>query len=213
MAPGWLTPARGGVALAGIVLSRSSTAPAGSARAWISGAWPIRGEAAMQRFWLDDFFARSTASAPRFSRIVGWIDRYIVDGILNVLSAWTLTAGDRLRRIQTGQAQDYVYGIALGVLLLMVWMRWPRERVGLPVPVLSIITWSPFVGALLIMFLARHRPLLVRWLALIGAARAARAVDRALRGLRPRRGGLPVRRGHAAGAVARHQLPAWRSTA
>ena len=36
------------------------------------------------------------------------------------------TAGDRLRRIQTGQAQDYVYGVALGVLVLMVWMRWPR---------------------------------------------------------------------------------------
>ena len=35
-------------------------------------------------------------------------------------------AGDRLRRIQTGQAQDYVYGIALGVLVLMVWMRWPK---------------------------------------------------------------------------------------
>ena len=32
---------------------------------------------------------------------------------------------------------------------------------------LSIITWSPFVGAVLIMFLARHRPLLVRWLALV----------------------------------------------
>ena len=54
------------------------------------------------------------------------MDRYFVDGILNVLSAWTLTAGDRLRRIQTGQAQDYLYGIALGVLLLMVWMRWPK---------------------------------------------------------------------------------------
>jgi hypothetical protein len=54
------------------------------------------------------------------------VDRYIVDGILNALSAWTLTAGDRLRRIQTGQAQDYLYGIALGVLLLMVWMRWPK---------------------------------------------------------------------------------------
>jgi NADH-quinone oxidoreductase subunit M len=32
-------------------------------------------------------------------------------------------------------------------------------------PVLSIITWAPFVGAVLIMFTARHRPLLVRWLA------------------------------------------------
>ena len=59
-----------------------------------------------------------------FSRIVGWIDRYLVDGVLNVLSAWTLDAGDRLRRIQTGQPQDYVYGVAVGVLLLLVWFHW-----------------------------------------------------------------------------------------
>jgi NADH-quinone oxidoreductase subunit M len=34
-------------------------------------------------------------------------------------------------------------------------------------PLLSIITWAPFVGAVLIMFTARHRPLLVRWIAAI----------------------------------------------
>jgi NADH-quinone oxidoreductase subunit M len=37
-------------------------------------------------------------------------------------------------------------------------------------PVLSIITWSPFVAALVIMALARHRPALVRWTAAGGAA-------------------------------------------
>ena len=37
----------------------------------------------------------------------------------------------------------------------------------IPFPVLSIITWSPFVGAVLIMFLARHRPLAVRLIALV----------------------------------------------
>jgi NADH-quinone oxidoreductase subunit M len=37
-------------------------------------------------------------------------------------------------------------------------------------PTLSVITWAPFVGAVLIMFLARHRPLLVRWIALVSAA-------------------------------------------
>jgi NADH-quinone oxidoreductase subunit M len=39
-----------------------------------------------------------------------------------------------------------------------------------PVPVLSIITWSPFVGAVLIMFLARHHPLAVRCIALATTA-------------------------------------------
>ena len=40
----------------------------------------------------------------------------------------------------------------------------------IPFPVLSIITWSPFVGAVLIMFLARHRPLAVRLIALVTTA-------------------------------------------
>jgi NADH-quinone oxidoreductase subunit M len=43
-------------------------------------------------------------------------------------------------------------------------------------PVLSIITWAPFVGAVLIMFLARHRPLLVRWLA-VGSTGVALALS------------------------------------
>ena len=49
------------------------------------------------------------------------MDRYIVDGVLNVVSAATLRAGDAARRLQTGKPQDYVYGVAFGVLLLLVW--------------------------------------------------------------------------------------------
>ncbi len=59
-----------------------------------------------------------------FSRLIGWIDRYIVDGVLNLLSAATGRGGDLLRRLQTGHAQDYVYGVAFGVLLLFVWVQW-----------------------------------------------------------------------------------------
>jgi NADH-quinone oxidoreductase subunit L len=60
------------------------------------------------------------------SRLIGWIDRYLVDGLVNVWSAWTLRGGDLLRRIQSGQAQDYVYGVAFGVLLLFVVGQWLR---------------------------------------------------------------------------------------
>jgi NADH-quinone oxidoreductase subunit M len=38
------------------------------------------------------------------------------------------------------------------------------------VPLLSVMTWAPFVSALLIMFTARRRPLLVRWISVAGAA-------------------------------------------
>ena len=51
------------------------------------------------------------------------IDRYVVDGILNALSAWTLTAGDDVRMIQSGRAQDYVYGVAVGLVVLLIWVQ------------------------------------------------------------------------------------------
>jgi NADH-quinone oxidoreductase subunit M len=38
------------------------------------------------------------------------------------------------------------------------------------IPLLSVMTWAPFVSAIIIMFTARHRPLLVRWTAAIGTA-------------------------------------------
>src|SRR6266581_3933523 len=111
-----------GIALAYLVYQRRAIS-AGTLAAVFA---PVR-IAAERRFWLDDLFAGIYRRILlRFSLIVGWVDRYLVDGVLNVLSAWTLMAGDRLRRIQTGQPQDYVYGIALGVIALLVWIRWPR---------------------------------------------------------------------------------------
>jgi NADH-quinone oxidoreductase subunit L len=124
---GWLTPtaivvAFAGIALAYLVYQRRAISADALARAFA----PIRA-AALRRFWIDDVFSFIYRGLMLgLAKVVGWVDRYFVDGILNVLSAWTLTAGDSLRRLQSGRAQDYVYGIALGVLLLLVWVRWPR---------------------------------------------------------------------------------------
>ena len=124
-APGWLTPAAVGVALAGIGLAwltyqRGAINPASLASAF----GPIR-QAALAKFWIDDLFEGVVAAGTlAFSRLIGWIDRYLVDGVLNVVSAWTVTTGDEMRTIQTGRAQDYVYGLAVGLLLLLVWARW-----------------------------------------------------------------------------------------
>jgi len=123
--PGWLMPAAVGTAVAGILLAwltyqRQVINPGRLAAAF----GPIR-YAAINRFWIDDIFEGIyNAVLLGFSRIVGWLDRYIVDGVLNVLSSWTLTSGDDLRTLQTGRVQDYVYGVAVGLLILLIWARW-----------------------------------------------------------------------------------------
>jgi NADH-quinone oxidoreductase subunit L len=122
--PAWLTPGAVGVALAGILLAWLTYQRRAIDAASLAGLFgPIR-RSALAKFWIDDLFEIFYGvGLLGFSRIVGWVDRYLVDGVLNVMSAWTLSAGDQLRRIQTGRAQDYAYGVAVGILILVVLMQ------------------------------------------------------------------------------------------
>jgi len=52
------------------------------------------------------------------SHVVGWIDRYLIDGVVNFVTWLTYAIAGRLRRTQTGRAQDALYAVAIGVLLL-----------------------------------------------------------------------------------------------
>jgi NADH-quinone oxidoreductase subunit L len=123
--PGWLPAFSLVLAGAGIVLAYLMYQRQAIDAARVSAALAPIDWAARRRYGLDALFAGVYQFVLlAFSRLIGWLDRYIVDGILNVLSAWTLRAGDRLRRLQTGQPQDYVYGVALGVLMLFVLAQW-----------------------------------------------------------------------------------------
>jgi NADH-quinone oxidoreductase subunit L len=123
LAPVWLTPlavtaAVAGIALAWLTYQRGTI----SATALAAPFAPVR-RAAIARFWVDDIFVSLYRGALLgIARAVGWFDRYVVDGILNVVSAWTLDAGDTLRQLQTGRVQDYVYGIGVGLLLVVLWL-------------------------------------------------------------------------------------------
>ena len=121
--PVWLTPVAVAVALSGILLAwLTYERRVVSADALATAFGPIR-RAALAKFWLDDIYlALYRYVLLTFSRAIGWIDRYLVDGVLNVISAWTVDGGDRLRRMQTGKVQDYVWAVGLGLLALMAWM-------------------------------------------------------------------------------------------
>jgi NADH-quinone oxidoreductase subunit L len=124
--PGWLTPlsvglALGGIAFAWLTYQRGVVSPDR-----LRAAFGSLATAADRGYGLDALYgAAYRAVVLGLAVLVGWIDRYLVDGIVNVASAWTLRAGAALRLMQTGRAQDYLYGVAAGFLFLaLLWGAW-----------------------------------------------------------------------------------------
>jgi NADH-quinone oxidoreductase subunit L len=71
--------------------------------------------------WIVDGVVNGVAVAARASAWVSdAIDRYLVDGVVDLLSRAVLAAGGRLRRLQTGRVQTYVYVLLGGVVLVAV---------------------------------------------------------------------------------------------
>ncbi|NJR57419.1 MAG: NAD(P)H-quinone oxidoreductase subunit F [Cyanobacteria bacterium CRU_2_1] len=58
------------------------------------------------------------------SRITDWVDRYFVDGIVNLIGLSSIFGGETLKYSNSGQSQFYVLTIAIGVIFLAVLMSW-----------------------------------------------------------------------------------------
>jgi NADH-quinone oxidoreductase subunit L len=69
--------------------------------------------------WIVDGIVNGVSVVARACAWVsGAIDHYLVDGAVNFVSGGVLAAGERLRRMQTGRIQTYVYGLLGGVALI-----------------------------------------------------------------------------------------------
>ena len=82
--------------------------------------WMTRGFA-----WFDlhiiDGVVNLAASITVFgSWLSGLFDNYIVDGLVNAASLVTLDLGGRLRRLQTGSINGYLYGILAAVMVILL---------------------------------------------------------------------------------------------
>jgi NADH-quinone oxidoreductase subunit L len=54
------------------------------------------------------------------SWLSGLFDNYIVDGLVNLAANAILAAGGRLRRLQTGSINGYLYGLLAGVMVILL---------------------------------------------------------------------------------------------
>ena len=91
----------------------------------------VRGFAACARAaaWLDevvvDGAVRALAAVTRAAAwLTGALDRVFVDGAVDGVAALVLGGGRAAQRVQTGRVNNYVLGMAVGVVLLVVWASW-----------------------------------------------------------------------------------------
>jgi NAD(P)H-quinone oxidoreductase subunit 5 len=85
---------------------------------------------------LQDFFANDLYTAQFYkvtivalvgvvSQVVNWFDRFIVDGIVNLVGLATVFGGQTLKYNVSGQTQFYAFSILLGVALFILVLCWP----------------------------------------------------------------------------------------
>jgi NAD(P)H-quinone oxidoreductase subunit 5 len=85
---------------------------------------------------VQDFFAYDLYTAKLYkltivffvgliSQIVYWFDRFIVDGIVNLVGIATIFGGQSLKYNVSGQTQFYFLSIFLGVVFLVIAIGWP----------------------------------------------------------------------------------------
>lgn len=75
--------------------------------------------------WFDDHMIDAVVNFAATLTVFGaWLsglfDNYVVDGLVNYLSDLTLNVGGRLRRLQTGSINGYLYGILAAVMLILL---------------------------------------------------------------------------------------------
>ncbi|MEO0373937.1 MAG: NAD(P)H-quinone oxidoreductase subunit F, partial [Cyanobacteria bacterium P01_A01_bin.17] len=88
----------------------------------------------LQDFLAYDFYVERlyevtvVAGVSTLSRIGSWVDRYIVDGLVNFVGVASLFSGESLKYSATGQSQTYALTILMGVGLIsgciIYWFIW-----------------------------------------------------------------------------------------
>jgi NADH-quinone oxidoreductase subunit L len=115
-----LTPVLASLAgLGGLVLSlatylRGREAPLAGTVAALDRA------SVVDRFWA---FGYRSVLLP-ISAVLRWVDRYLVDGLMNGLGWGTLETGQALRPVQTGRTRDYALAVVVGAVLLILLGAW-----------------------------------------------------------------------------------------
>jgi NAD(P)H-quinone oxidoreductase subunit 5 len=76
-------------------------------------------------FYTPKIYRSSIVGSVDFiSQLTDWIDRYVVDGLVNLVGIASIFGGETLKYGNSGKTQFYVFTIAFGLALIGILMSW-----------------------------------------------------------------------------------------
>ena len=79
---------------------------------------------AYHRFYIDEVYMFITKKIifRYISTPIAWFDRHIVDGTMNMFASVSQSVSYRIKGLQSGQVQFYVWVFIIGTLLITTWV-------------------------------------------------------------------------------------------
>ncbi|MBD1996497.1 NAD(P)H-quinone oxidoreductase subunit F [Leptolyngbya sp. FACHB-541] len=85
---------------------------------------PIRDTLAYD-FWIEKAYRLSVVlGVVQGSRLTAWLDRYVVDGMVNLVGVVSLFTGESLKYTISGQSRNYLLTVFVGVILTFMALVW-----------------------------------------------------------------------------------------
>jgi NADH-quinone oxidoreductase subunit L len=118
------------IAGAGIMTARAFYLPRGRETTAGASDLPARAASAsgplypllLNKYWVDELYDATVLRAYyRTCDACSWIDRWIVDGLVNAVAGFTELVGQALRLFQTGFVRNYALWVFVGAVLL-IWV-------------------------------------------------------------------------------------------
>jgi NAD(P)H-quinone oxidoreductase subunit 5 len=76
-------------------------------------------------FWIEKAYRLSVVlGVVQGSRLTAWLDRYVVDGMVNLVGVVSLFTGESLKYTVSGQSRNYLLTVFVGVILTFMALVW-----------------------------------------------------------------------------------------
>jgi NADH-quinone oxidoreductase subunit L len=90
-----------------------------------AGAWKAIHRLVTEKYYIDHiYYAFAEKVVYAFTRLCDAFDIKVIDGAVNGISNGAVRAGERWRKMVTGNVQHYAVGIVIGLCLLMLLMKY-----------------------------------------------------------------------------------------